>query len=242
MGKDRLQRRGLGHLRPPVVDLRPLQRPHHRTGLQDLHHRGVLGERPHVVVGRVGEYLHRCADLHERPVVHDGDPVGQLQGLDEVVGDEHQRPAKPHLELDQLVLHVPADERVEGGERLVEEQHLGIDGQRPGQPHPLLHAAAELLGVMIAPALEADRLQELPGAVLPLAAVDPLHLQPVGHVVHHRAVREQPEVLEHHRHLPAPQVAQRGAVGPGELRAAHLHGSLGGLDQVGDAPDEGGLS
>ncbi len=82
----------------------------------------------------------------------------------------------------------------------VEEQHLGIHGQRPGQSHPLLHAAAELLGVMIAPALEADSLQELSGAILPLAAVHPLHLQPAGHVVHHRAMGEQPEVLEHHRH------------------------------------------
>ena len=37
-----------------------------------------------------------------------------------------------------------ADLGVERAERLVEQQHLGLVGQRPGQRHPLLLAAREL--------------------------------------------------------------------------------------------------
>ena len=41
---------------------------------------------------------------------------------------------------------------VERRERLVEQDDLGLDGQRPGQGHPLLLAAGELVGVAAGPA------------------------------------------------------------------------------------------
>ena len=44
---------------------------------------------------------------------------------------------QPHPEL-------LADLGVEGPERLVEEEDPGLDGQRPGQGHPLALAAGEL--------------------------------------------------------------------------------------------------
>ncbi len=75
------------------------------------------------------------------------DPVAELEGLGQVVGDEHHRLADLVVQPDDLVLHVPADQRVERGERLVEQQHVRVAGQRPGQPDALLHAAGELVGV-----------------------------------------------------------------------------------------------
>ena len=51
--------------------------------------------------------------------------------------------------------------RVERGERLVEQHHGRLDGQRPGQRHPLLLAAGQLVRVALAEAGQADRLQQL---------------------------------------------------------------------------------
>ena len=65
-----------------------------------------------------------------------------------------------------LVLHVAADQRVERGERLVEQQDLGVVGQGPGQTDPLLHAAAELVGVAVAEAAQTDEVEH----VVPAAA------------------------------------------------------------------------
>ena len=82
----------------------------------------------------------------------------------QVVGDEHHRLAELLLEPDHLVLHVAPDQRVERRERLVEQQHLRVDGQRAGQADALLHAAGELVGVVVLVALEADQLDDLLGA------------------------------------------------------------------------------
>ena len=44
----------------------------------------------------------------------------------------------------QLGAHLDAQERIERGQRLVEEQHLGLGDERAGQRHALLLAAREL--------------------------------------------------------------------------------------------------
>ena len=66
------------------------------------------------------------------------------------------------MQAEHLVLHVAADQRVERAERLVEQQDLGVDGQRAGQADALLHAAGELVGVGVFVAVEADQLDHLP--------------------------------------------------------------------------------
>ena len=79
-----------------------------------------------------------------RAVVHDHDGVGDVHRLFLVVGHEHGRhvglvvqPAQPDAQL-------LADPRVEGAERLVEQQHLGLDRERPGERHALALAARQL--------------------------------------------------------------------------------------------------
>ena len=128
------------------------------------------------------------------------------------MGDEDHRLADLAVQPDDLVLHVPADQRVERRERLVEEEHLRVHRQRPGQADALLHAAGELVGVGVLVAGEPDQLDRPPGPAscarpLPIAA----DLQPVGDVVQDPAVRQQPEVLEDH-----------GELGGGAARAARL--------------------
>jgi hypothetical protein len=60
------------------------------------------------------------------------------------------------LQVEALPQHV-----VQGAERLVEQQHLRLDDQRPGNRHPLLHAARQLRGPGLLKALQADQLDQV---------------------------------------------------------------------------------
>ena len=118
--------------------------------------------------------------------------------LVEVVGDENDRPVELALEADQQVLHFATDQWIQRAEGLVHQQDLGFRRQPPSQAHPLLHAARQLIRIGVRPSTQTDQLQRFLGAATPLGVVDPLHLQPVGDVLTHRAVGEQSEVLEDH--------------------------------------------
>ena len=151
------QRGTLERLAGPRLAHHPLQRQH--VGL------GHLGDEVlDVVVGGLGHDLVGRADLHDRAVAHDQDPVAELERLGEVVGDEDHRLAELAVQPDDLVLHVAPDQRVERGERLVEEQHLRVAGQRSGQADALLHAAGELVGVGLLVALAGPPARRSPAA------------------------------------------------------------------------------
>ena len=94
-------------------------------------------------------------DQDDAALVDDADPVGHLLGLLDIVGGEdhgdalvaqpaHERP------------HVAAEIDVDAGGRLVEEQDLGLMGERLGDHHPPLHAARQLddAGVALLPQRE----------------------------------------------------------------------------------------
>ena len=75
---------------------------------------------------------------------------------------DEQRRARP-LGPDALQLEVEAlaGHLVERAERLVEQQHLRLDHERPGDGDPLAHAARELRGPRLLEALEPDELDEV---------------------------------------------------------------------------------
>ena len=60
------------------------------------------------------------------------------------MGDEDERDADVALDRLELDLHLLAQLEVEGAERLVEQQHLGLVDEGPGQGDPLPLAAGEL--------------------------------------------------------------------------------------------------
>ncbi|GAB3843790.1 hypothetical protein GCM10027610_057110 [Dactylosporangium cerinum] len=93
------------------------------------------------------------------------------------------------MQPDDLVLHVTADQRVERGERLVEEEDLRIDGEGAGQADALLHAAGELVGVQLLAARQPDQVDHLLCAGPPLRLLLAAYLQPVRDVVQDPAVR-----------------------------------------------------
>ena len=135
----------------------------------------------------------------------------------QVVRDEDHRLARLALQAEHLVLHVAADQRVEGAERLVVEHHLRVGGERAGHADALLHAAGELVGELVLDLLQADQLQHRAGALEALPLAHPLDLETERDVVDHAAVREQAEVLEDHRHVLPAQVPQIGLAGAGDV-------------------------
>ena len=89
------------------------------------------------------------------------------------------------------VLQVEARLRVDGRERLVHQQQLGLVGQRAGDGDPLLHPAGQLPRVLLADVTEADRVQHLVDSRLALRRSDPAHLERYGDVAGDGQPREQ---------------------------------------------------
>ena len=104
-----------------------------------------------MVVGGGGNNFFRGADLDKFSIFHYGYSVADLEGFEEVVGDEDHGLLDELLELYELVLHFSPDKRVEGAEGLIEEKDLGVYGEGPGQPDALVHATAQLVGVALLP-------------------------------------------------------------------------------------------
>ena len=184
---------------------------HRRRHCEQAVPRHVLGELAHVVGLRVLDQLGGGAGLLDDAVLHDDDPVGKPDGLIEVMRDEKDRLLQHVLQAQELVLHLAADERVEGGEGLVEEPELGPHRERAGNPHALLLPAGELARVVALAPFEADELDHLAGTSLARAPVDALDLERKGDVLQHRAVGQQREVLE----TPCPSCGGGAASAPG---------------------------
>ena len=118
-----------------------------------------------------------------------------------------------------LVLHVAADQRVERAERLVVEHHVRVHREGARDADALLHPAGELVGELVRDVLEPDELQHLARPRVPLGLRHSLHLEPERDVVEHAPVGEQAEVLEDHRDLVAPELAELGLARGHDVRA-----------------------
>ena len=133
-----------------------LQRePLHATVLADELLDELVGRGPQDLVGR-GVLLEDPADVQQ------GDAVGQLERLVDVVGHEHDRLVHLLLQGEQLVLESGPHDRVDRAERLVHQQHRRVGGEGAGHADPLLLAAGQLVRVAVDHRrLEADELGQL---------------------------------------------------------------------------------
>src|SRR5262249_28430030 len=135
-------------------------------GIGDRHRRE---ERFGIRMSRVGVELLGRRDLDDLAQVHHGYAGRDVLDDREVVGDEQVREAELGLQILEQVHDLRLDRDVEGGDRLVGDDQLGIHGQGPRDPDPLALAAREL--VRIAAQVigqQADRLQELHDALFQL--------------------------------------------------------------------------
>ena len=142
--------------------------------------------------------------LDDAPAIHEDDAVGDLAGKAHLVSDDDHGDAG----LGQLLHHVEhlADHlRVERRGRLVEQQHLRLHGQRPGDADALLLPAGKLRRIFVDVVLEPDADQKPPGRARPRrprsgrarATGAERHVAQYGHM------RKQVEALEHHADLGA---------------------------------------
>src|SRR5215510_6711279 len=76
-------------------------------------------------------------------------PVAEIHRLLNRMGDEENSRLEIAPESDQQVLHVQPRCRIEGAERLVHQNDLGLQNQGPGDRHALPHAAGKLMRVLI---------------------------------------------------------------------------------------------
>ncbi len=89
-----------------------------------------------------------------------------------------------------------AHARVEGAERLVEEQDTGLDGERAGERHTLPLAARKLCRVAVGEAVELDEAQQLVDALGDLRLRPASDLEAERDVLAHGHVLERGVVLE----------------------------------------------
>jgi len=197
-------------------------------------------EALHVVVGRGAEQALRRVDLGDLPVrVPDGDHVSHLDRLLDVVGDEHHGLVQLALQTGQLVLQGGPDDRVDGAEWLVHEQHGRVGGEGAGHPDPLLLAAGQL--IWVAPAhvlIQADQVHQFPGPVPGLGLGPPVEQRDGGDVVLDRAVREQAGLLNDVAD-PPPQL---GRPRLRDVLAVQQDPALGRVNEPVDHPQRRGLA
>ena len=153
-------------------------------------HVGLAEELGHPArAGAVVDLLGR-AGLDHAPVAQHGDRVGQRERLGLVVGDEQGAGAGGAQDRGDLTAQRLAQAGVERGERLVEQDHLGVGRERARERDPLALAAGELVRVGLRPAGEPDQIERLADALAPCGAE--------AHVGGHVEVREQRALLEDH--------------------------------------------
>ena len=176
------------------------------------------------------------ADLHHAAVAEHDDAVGERQRLGLVVGDVDRREPEVGVEPLELAPHLEAELGVEVRERLVEEQHPRLDGQRAGDRHPLLLAAGELARIARLILRELHQLEHPAHALSDLRSGPAAQRQAEGDVVEHGQVREQRVVLEDHAEPAAlgRQVIDRASIEP-DLAAR-------GRKQPGQQVQRGGLA
>ena len=102
--------------------------------------------------------------------------------------------------LPDLLAQLPAHLRVQRREGLVEEEHLRLDRERPGEGDPLLLAARHLVRISVGLLLEPDELEHRSGPLAALVLAHAPQAQPVGDVVDARHVGEQAVRLEDDAH------------------------------------------
>ena len=91
----------------------------------------------------------RAAHLLDLAAVDHRDLVCDLHRLLLVVRDEDGRDVHLLVQAAQPLAQLSPNTGVKRTERLVQEQHLWLDGQRAGERHPLPLAAGELGGIAV---------------------------------------------------------------------------------------------
>ena len=150
----------------------------------------------HVVRTRVPGDVRRDALLDDPAALEHDQAVGEHHGLDGVVGDDDRRPAVRGEVPAEVGAQAQPGAGVEGRQRLVEQQQLRREHQRPGERDPLGLPAGQLARPEPGVVGQADPVQPRRRGPAGGGAADPLRAQAVRDVVQRGQVREEQVVLE----------------------------------------------
>jgi hypothetical protein len=155
------------------------------------------------------------------------------------VGDEHDGLVEVALQPDRLLLEFGSHDRVDGAERLVHQEDVGVRCQPARDADALLLASRELARVAVRDvAVESDGVEQLEGLLtcdLARHAVEHGH---GGHVVDDGEMREQARVL----HDVADRAAQCDGLAVENALAVDLDGAGARVDHAVDHAQQGGLA
>ena len=168
-------------------------------------HVHALHERTEARIERVPRMRQVDRNLTHDPARmgrEDEEAVAHLHGLLDVVSDEQhgldrQLPLAPEIE--KIVAQRLGGENVERRERLVHQQDVGMNDQRPRESNTLAHAAGELARIRGLEPVEADEIDGLQRAAARLRVGMAERLESELHVLEHRQPGKQREALKHHR-------------------------------------------
>ena len=127
-----------------------------------------------------------------------GHAIGHEDGFIDIVGHEHHRLALGLPDAQQQFLHQNPGLVVQRTEGLVHEQDLGIVGQRTRDRRALLHAARQLLGVVILEPAQAHLGNEVVAALFLNGFAHAFLAQSEADVLRHGQPGEQGVALKHH--------------------------------------------
>ena len=133
----------------------------------------------------------------------------------------------------EILLQLLARLRIERAERLIHEDEDGLAHQCPRDPDALLHAARELVRIVLREGGEPHEIEEVARLLAPLRYGKAVDLQRKLDVGHHRAPGQQSEALKHH----AGVLARRG-----DLASLDGDPAFVGSDEPGREAQQGGLA
>ena len=182
------QRRGLG----APVGVHRRHRRQQRLGIR------VAGPLVDVVDG---------ADFDDLSEIHDQHAVGDILHHIQIMGDEDIRESQLPLQIQEQVENLRLDRFVERGNRFIEDQQPGLQGQGTGDIHPLALSAGKLMRVAAdeLSRIQSHLAQNVVGArARPVrrGAVD-LGTEGDGVLDRKPGIERGIGILEHHLHLPA---------------------------------------
>ena len=180
--------------------------------------------------------LARRRELLDAALVHDRDAIRHRQRLVLVVGNEDRGRLDVLQQAAQLDLHLLAQLAIERRQRLVEQQHVGLDRDRARQRHALLLAARQCGDASATEMTELDQRQRPLHCAIDLRLRRAAHLQAEGDVARDGEMRKQRVALEHDADI-APVRRHMSDVAPGKRDRASVR-----RREAGDGAQQGGLA
>ena len=138
--------------------------------------------------------------LQQLALMQNCDAVGDRRRLIAVMRNEHDGGRQGGADVGDQLVHVGAQRRVEGAERLVEQQHLGFGRERSRNCDPLLLAARQFLNGSFSVTSQLHHLEILFRVRASGSPAHPRHALGERDIVEHTEVRKQQGALKNHAH------------------------------------------